>query len=122
MKQLPAGFCNAGPERIPCFRAGPLQSDTRSGRMAGKNCLEIGAAVLKASLDDVFAKDNAKIEAARKRYFALWPNGPGIDQAERDFLSGASAERRVLPGNVYQHCHEYRVRQGGQCPGDFGRR
>jgi hypothetical protein len=58
----------------------PLRPDGR------KNCLEIGAAVLKASMDDMFAKDSAKIDAARKRYFALWPNGPGIDQAERDFL------------------------------------
>jgi hypothetical protein len=58
----------------------PLRPDGR------KNCLEIGAAVLKTSMDDMFAKDSAKIDAARKRYFALWPNGPGIDQAERDFL------------------------------------
>ena len=58
----------------------PLRPDGR------KNCLEIGAAVLKTSMDDMFAKDSAKIEAARKRYFALWPNRPGIDQAERDFL------------------------------------
>ncbi len=58
----------------------PLRPDGR------KNCLEIGAAVLKSSLDDVFAKDSAKIDAARKRYFALWPSGPGIDQVERDFL------------------------------------
>ena len=33
-------------------------------------------------MDDVFAQESAKIDAARKRYFALWPNGPGIDQAE----------------------------------------
>jgi hypothetical protein len=58
----------------------PLRPDGRN------NCLETGAGILKASLDDVFAKDSAKIEAARKRYYALWPNGPGIDQAESDFL------------------------------------
>jgi hypothetical protein len=58
----------------------PLRPDGR------KNCLQTGAALLKSSMDDVFAKDSAKIEAARKRYFALWPNGPGIDQAEADFL------------------------------------
>ncbi len=63
----------------PCNQH-PLRPDGRN------NCLEIGAAILKASLDDVFGKDTAKIEAARKRYFALWPNGAGIDQAERDFL------------------------------------
>jgi hypothetical protein len=57
----------------------PLRPDGRP------SCLETGAQVLKASLDDVFAKDNAKIDAARKRYFALWPSGPGIDQAELDF-------------------------------------
>src|SRR5579872_524677 len=50
-----------------------------------KSCLEIGAALLKSSMDDVFAKDSAKIEAARKRYFALWPDSPGVDQAELDF-------------------------------------
>src|SRR5690348_11559893 len=56
-------------------------------RPDGRNiCLEGTAALLKTSMDDVFAKDSAKIEAARKRYFALWPNGAGIDQAERDFL------------------------------------
>jgi len=58
----------------------PLRPDGR------KNCMEIGAAVLKSSMDDMFAKDSAKIDAARKRYFALWPSGPGIDQVERDFL------------------------------------
>jgi hypothetical protein len=58
----------------------PLRPDGRN------TCLEVGAALLKASMDDVFLKDNAKIEAARRRYFALWPSGPGIDQAERDFL------------------------------------
>ena len=58
----------------------PLRPDGR------RNCLQIGAALLKTSLDDVFAKDSTKIEAARKRYFALWPDGPGIDQAEEDFL------------------------------------
>jgi hypothetical protein len=58
----------------------PLRPDGR------KNCMEMGAALLKSSLDNVFAKDNAKIEAARKRYYALWPNGAGIDQAEDDFL------------------------------------
>ncbi len=63
----------------PCNQH-PLRPDGRN------NCLETGAAILKASLDDVFGKDTAKIEAARKRYFALWPNGAGIDQAERDFL------------------------------------
>ena len=58
----------------------PLRPDGRN------TCLEIGAAVLKASMDDMFAKDSARIDAARKHYFALWPSGPGIDQAERDFL------------------------------------
>ena len=58
----------------------PLRPDGRN------NCLQTGAAILKASLDDTFAKDNARIEAARRRYFALWPNKPGIDQAEEDFL------------------------------------
>ncbi|HEY3840282.1 MAG TPA: hypothetical protein VGL72_27100 [Bryobacteraceae bacterium] len=58
----------------------PLRPDGRDG------CLQIGASVLKASMDDMFARDSAKIDAARKHYFALWPNGPGIDQAEDDFL------------------------------------
>jgi hypothetical protein len=57
----------------------PLRPDGR------KSCLEIGAAVLKSSMDDIFAQDSAKIEAARKRYFGLWPDRPGIDQAELDF-------------------------------------
>jgi len=58
----------------------PLRPDGRNA------CLQIGAALLKASMDDVFAKDSAKIEAARRRYYSLWPNRPGIDQAEEDFL------------------------------------
>jgi hypothetical protein len=53
----------------------------------GTACLlRIEGGILKAGMDDMFAKDSAKIEAARRRYFALWPNGPGIDQAEEDFL------------------------------------
>src|SRR5690242_10767930 len=53
----------------------------------GTACLlRIEGGILKASMDDMFAQNSAKIEAARKRYFALWPSGPGIDQAEEDFL------------------------------------
>ena len=65
--------------QAPC-NAHPLRPDGRN------TCLETAAALLKSSMDDVFAQDNAKIEAARKRYYALWPDRPGIDQAERDFL------------------------------------
>ena len=65
----------------PC-NAHPLRPDARN------TCLEAAANLLKAGMDDVFAQDNAKIEAERKRYYALWPDRPGIDQAERDFLRG----------------------------------
>ena len=51
------------------------------------NCLlKIESALLKSAMDGPFAQQSAKIEAARRRYFALWPNGPGIEQAERDFI------------------------------------
>lgn len=63
----------------PC-NAHPLRPDGRN------TCLETAANLLKGSMDDVFTEDNAKIEAARKRYYALWPDRPGIDQAERDFV------------------------------------
>jgi hypothetical protein len=64
----------------PCNQH-PLRPDGQT------NCLlRLESGILKASMDDVFAKDSAKIEAARRRYFALWPNSAGIDQAEEDFL------------------------------------
>src|ERR1051326_3333085 len=63
----------------PC-NAHPLRPDGRNA------CLETAASLLKASMDDIFAQDNTRIEAARRRYYGLWPDRPGIDQAERDFL------------------------------------
>jgi hypothetical protein len=59
----------------------PLRPDGRT------NCvLKIEAALLKSAMDSSISQQSAKVEAARKRYFALWPNGPGIDQAETDFM------------------------------------
>ena len=64
----------------PC-NAHPLRPDGRT------NCvLKIEAALLKSAMDSSIAQQGAKVDAARKRYFALWPNGPGIDQAETDFM------------------------------------
>ncbi|HEY4089570.1 MAG TPA: hypothetical protein VGM43_26770, partial [Bryobacteraceae bacterium] len=68
------------------FAAGPCNPHplTPDGRT---NCLlKIEGAVLKAAMDEPVAQQSVKIEAARERYFALWPNRPGIEQAEADFM------------------------------------
>ena len=58
----------------------PLRPD---GRM---NCvLQMEGALMKASLDNSLAQQSARIEAARRRYWALSPSSPQFNQAEKDF-------------------------------------
>ncbi len=54
-----------------------------------KSCFAAEAGVLKAAFDIGLAQEGAKVDAARRRYWALYrksPNSPGIAQAYRDYM------------------------------------
>ena len=47
-------------------------------------------------LDNGFAQESAKIDAARRRYWALSAEQSGIDQAERDYLRTRSGRKTPI--------------------------
>ena len=59
------------------FGAGPCNPDAfrPDGRVS---CLAAEAGAVKVSIDYTMAQESAKIDAARKRYWALSPNKPGV--------------------------------------------
>ncbi|HWE53597.1 MAG TPA: hypothetical protein VG273_27655 [Bryobacteraceae bacterium] len=75
------------------FGAGLCNPDAfrPDGRMS---CLAVEAGAVKASMDYTIAQESAKIDAARKRYWALSPNSPGFDKALKDY-SDALREKDV---------------------------
>jgi hypothetical protein len=66
------------------FGAGPCNPDAfrPDGRVS---CLAAEAGAIKASMDYTMAQESAKIDAARKRYWALSPSSPGFDKARKDY-------------------------------------